>query len=191
MKGGSRMLVLSEHWLLPFELDKFNQVNEEYEAVGKADSRLTAEAAGGRGLGGVGILWHNSIGATPIGGISSDHICGIRFLVNDGDRSVMSVIWVYLPCLDQGLDCYREHLVELEKVVSESAHLGPVAVMGDFNAHLRRLCGGRGVEDPNVQGILLQETMESRTASVYALWSLHLHLLRALNCYFQVCWANL
>ena len=27
---------------------------------------------GGRGLGGIGILWHKSIGATPVGGISSD-----------------------------------------------------------------------------------------------------------------------
>ena len=118
MKGGSKVLVVSEHWLWPYELHKLNQLSEEYEAVGKADGRLTDEAAGGRGVGGVGILWHNSIGATPIAGISSDRICGIRFSVEDGDRSVMSVIGVYLPCLDLGLHCYQEHLIELERVVS-------------------------------------------------------------------------
>ena len=72
-------------------------------------------------------------GATPVGGISSDRICGIRFSVDDGDRSVMSIIGVYLPCLDQGLDCYTE---ELERVFSKSELLGPVIVLGDFNAHL-------------------------------------------------------
>ena len=45
---------------------------------------------------------------------------GIRLSVDDGDKSVMSIIGVYLACLDQGLDCYKEHLVELEIVVSES-----------------------------------------------------------------------
>ena len=29
------------------------------------------------------------------------------------------MIGVYLPCLDQGLDCYGEHLTELERVVTE------------------------------------------------------------------------
>ena len=145
MEGGSKVIVLSEHWLWPYELDKLSQISEEYEAVGKADCRLTDEADGGRGIGGIGILWHSSVGATPIGGISSDRICGIRFSVDDGVRSVMSVIGVYLPCLDQGVDCYREHLIELEMVVSESVQLGPVAVLGDFNAHLGKLCGGREV----------------------------------------------
>ena len=35
-------------------------------------------------------------------------------------NSLLSVVCVYLPCIDQGVDCYREHLVELERVVSES-----------------------------------------------------------------------
>ena len=83
-----------------------------------------------------GILWHRSIAATPISGINSDRVIGIRFSMDDGDRSVVSVIGVYLPCLDQGVDCYRDHLVELERVISESELQGPVMVLGDFNAHL-------------------------------------------------------
>ena len=31
-------------------------------------------------------------------------ICGIRFEVEDGGRSVVSVIGVYLPCIDQGME---------------------------------------------------------------------------------------
>ena len=45
--------------------------------------------------------------------------------MNDGDGSVVSVIGVYLPYLDHGVDCYREHLVELERVFSKSELLGP------------------------------------------------------------------
>ena len=56
-------------------------------------------------------------------------------------RSLFSIVGVYLPCIDQGVDCYREHLVELEHVVSESRLLGPVAVLGDLNAHLGLLEG--------------------------------------------------
>ena len=73
---------------------------------------------------------------------------GIRFSVDDGDGSVVSVIGVYLPCLDQGVDCYREHLVELERVISESELQGPVVVLGDFNAHL----GGEAGGEQNLQG---------------------------------------
>ena len=65
--------------------------------VGKADNRLTEEAGGSRGMGEIAILWEKSVGATPISGILSDHICGIRFSMDDGDRSTLSVFGVYLP----------------------------------------------------------------------------------------------
>ncbi len=154
---GSKIVVLSEHWLWPYDLHKLNDVNEEYDAVGKSDCRLNEDREGGRGCGGIGILWHKSISACPISGISSDRICGIRFSLDDGDNSVMSVIGVYLPCLDQGVDCYRDQLVELERVISDSQLLGPVVVLGDFNAHLG---GAESNGEQNLQGVLLQEVLQ-------------------------------
>ena len=47
MEEGSKVLVLAEHWLLPYELERLSQISEEYMAVGRADSRLTEEAEGG------------------------------------------------------------------------------------------------------------------------------------------------
>lgn len=41
-----------------------------------------------------------------ISGISFDRVCGVRFTMDDGDGSVMSITGVYLPCLDQDKDCY-------------------------------------------------------------------------------------
>ena len=46
MERGSKVLVLSEHWLWPLELGKFEQISGEYEATGKADGRLTEETEG-------------------------------------------------------------------------------------------------------------------------------------------------
>ena len=46
--------------------------------------------------------------------------------------------------------------MELEHVMSESRLLGPVAVLGDFNAHLGLLKG----ESQSLQGVLLQELLD-------------------------------
>ena len=53
------------------------------------------------------------------------------------------------------MDCHREYLVELECVVSKSRLLGPVAVLGDFNAHLGLL-----EVNHNLQRVLLQELLD-------------------------------
>ena len=110
-EDGSKIMVLSEHWLWPYDLHKLHDISEQYNAVGKSDSRLTEARDGGRGCGGIGILWHKSISSSPITDITSDRICGIRFSIDDGDSSVMSVVGVYLPCLDQGVDCYRTPVI--------------------------------------------------------------------------------
>ena len=70
--------------------------------------------------------------ATPVHGISSDHICAIHFKADDEDGSLVSIISVHLPCLNQGMQCYS--LLELERITSESALLGPVVILGDFSA---------------------------------------------------------
>ena len=82
------------------------------------------------------MLWHKNIAAILISEINSNSIRGIRLTVDDEDRSMLSVICVYLPCLDQGMDCYREHLVELDQIVSKLWLFGSVSVIGDFNEHL-------------------------------------------------------
>ena len=66
----------------------------------------------------------------------------------------MSVTGVYLPSIDFVLDCYKKHMKELEKVISESQLLGPVTALGDFSAHL----GGWECQQ-NLRGILLQEML--------------------------------
>ena len=75
------VLFLAEHWLWPYDLVKLNNVSDEYVGYGIAYSRFTEKGMGGKGCGGVGVLWHRSFGATPVTGISSDRICAICFRI--------------------------------------------------------------------------------------------------------------
>ena len=67
----------------------------------------------------------------------------------------MSIIGVHFP---GHRNRYYEQLIELERVVCKSALLGPVTLLGDFKAHLGKMCG-KDVEDPRV---VLQELMETK-----------------------------
>ena len=149
-----------------------NGISDDLVTTGKADSRLTAEYTGGRGCGGISILWHKSIGAVPVDGIKSDCLCAVRFSINVGVPSIMTVIGVYLPCSDQSLDCYKNHLIELGNILNESLALGQVMVLGDFNAHLGALGGLRGRGVANAQGLLISELMSRYSLIAVSLGSL-------------------
>ena len=72
-----------------------------------------------------------------------------------------------MPCLDRGLDAFVEHLLELQRVISESKLLGPAFILGDFNVLLGALGGQRGVG--NTQGVLLYEMLGRCDLSVLSL----------------------
>ena len=40
VQGGSDVIVVSEHWLWPYELHKLDEFNSEYQGLGKTDPRL-------------------------------------------------------------------------------------------------------------------------------------------------------
>ena len=84
----------------------------------------------------MGILWHKNIGTLPVEGITSDHLCTACFSIDGGIGSIVTLIGVHLPCTDQGLDCYTDHLIELENIINKSLRLGQVIVLGDFKVHV-------------------------------------------------------
>ena len=98
----------------------------------------------------------SQFGPTVVSGISSDCICAIRLGLDDGDQSQLTVIGVYLPCSEKGMDTYQDHLVELKRVISDSSMLGAVSILGNLNANLDQLGGIRGV---NVHGVLLNDML--------------------------------
>ena len=153
---GNDVIVVGEHWLWPYETERLANIHPAFSADVKTDRRLTEESTLRRGCGGIGIMWRKTLDATPIPSISSDRICGLS-IRSSNQETVFSVIGVYLPCADLGIEYYCEHLMELERLISDQQQQGPVIVMGDFNAHLGTLGGCRGVGDPNQQGMLLQQ----------------------------------
>ena len=156
-ENGCDIIAVSEHWLWPYEADRLCHIHPAFTAEVKTDNRLTDQSTLRKGCGGVGLIWKKEINATPIPSISSDRICGIRIKSSSSSTDDITIIAVYLPCSDVGMECYSEHLIELEQVVSEHQPHGPVIIMGDFNAHLGTLGGERGVGQPNQQGILLHQ----------------------------------
>ena len=57
------------------------------------------------------------------------------------------------------MDYYRDTLVDIEKIISDSTILGPVVVAGDFNAHLGKLWRPCASSTANCQGLLLGELL--------------------------------
>ena len=105
------------------------------------------------------MLWKKLLDATEISDIQSDRICGIRVKKSSVDDTSITILGVYLPCLDLGIDLFRDCLAELERVISESECMGPVIVAGDFNAHLGSMWGPRAGGNPNLQGVLLGDLL--------------------------------
>ena len=130
---------MSEHWLWPFEDDRLLSVHPDFTAEIKTDKWLTENSTLRRGCGGVGIMWIKTIHATPITSITSDRICGIHLKLPQSGGINLTIFGVYLPCSETGMEHYSEYLIELERVISEQQHHGPVVIMGNFNAHLGTL----------------------------------------------------
>ena len=82
--------------------------------------------------------------------------CSIR-LTHRRSGTTLTVIGVYLPCQDLGMDFYCTGLTELEELVIESIELGPTMVAGDYNAHLGSLVDPLGRENTNAQDYHLHQ----------------------------------
>ncbi len=162
------IVIITEHWLWPFEAHKLNQVHGNFSAEYCCDARLSDSSILRKGCGGIAVLYRKNLQVTAVLNILSDRICGIRI---KSDSSVYTILGVYMPCMDQGLDCYREHLVELERCISEGQQLGAVIIAGDLNAHIGTLGGPRGSGQPNRQGILLKDLIDRCSLHVLSLSS--------------------
>ena len=156
-EDGSDIIVVTEHRLWPYEAKRLSEVHPAFAAECSTDSRLHDKSDLARGCGGVGVMFRKSLNVSPISNVSSDRICGIRVHLTSPELSCITVLGVYLPCADQGMDAYCSALLELEHLISTSSSHGPVMIAGDFNAHLGPLGRPRGLGTPNQQGVLLHQ----------------------------------
>ena len=59
LSNQSDIILLQEHWLWPFEVQKLSSTIDSFPAFGVSDSRLCESSTLRRGCGGVAILWRN------------------------------------------------------------------------------------------------------------------------------------
>ena len=93
---GSDIILLSEHWLWPFDLHKLQVIHPDYAGFGYSDKRLDEESILIRGCGGVGFLWRKSLPITPLTSVSSGRFCVIQ-LQPENLAKAAYIIGVYLP----------------------------------------------------------------------------------------------
>ena len=66
LKHQSDIILLQEHWLWPFELQKLSSVINSFSAFGVSDLRLCESSTLRRGCGGVATLRRKSLSVTPV-----------------------------------------------------------------------------------------------------------------------------
>jgi hypothetical protein len=71
------VLVLSEHWLWPYELHKLDDIHPDFVGLGISHHRLNAECNFSRGCGGVAVLWRKNLPMSPVH-LDSDRIIVIQ-----------------------------------------------------------------------------------------------------------------
>ena len=64
-------------------------------------------------------LLRKHLDTIQVQGVASDRICGLQVKLSATDDSFLTILGVYMACLDQGIECYREHLVEVERLICE------------------------------------------------------------------------
>ena len=141
--AGSRALFAIQHVLLCFNYYlKLCHINRRH--------------AYPRGFGGVAILWKDGLQAAPIHSICSDRICAIKLEGSSSSDPCLILVPVYLPSTDYPLEVYEEYMTELERTINALQDVGPIIIMGDFNAHLKSSVN----TSQNQQGNLLQGFIE-------------------------------
>ena len=102
---GSNIIVVTEHWLWPYETKRLSEVHPDFAAECTTDSRLHENSDLIRGCGGVGVMFRKSLHVSPISSVSSDCICGIQIHLTSPDPQCITVLGVYLSCADQKHGC--------------------------------------------------------------------------------------
>ena len=151
-----QIVCVSEHWLCSNQLNKFSDIDSNFDYVCHASSKSSAETYGrGRGQGGVGILWHKRLGGvTPICEVKHDRFCAIRVQTPTGN--VINIFSVYMPSpgSDDDLSTTLDELsAVLESMEPESVNL----ICGDLNGDLGSLPGCRGVKSMTQAGGIVND----------------------------------
>jgi exonuclease III len=132
---GHDVVLLQEHWLLPYELGMLNNLHEDF--VGRGWSAVdVSKKLVGRPYGGLAVLWRSVLINKCEFEYVDDRILICSFVIG---TKRLTCINVYMPCDDGSVESMDNFLYELSKVFtvasdSELCTRGMVMILGDFNA---------------------------------------------------------
>ena len=116
------VIILSGHWLWPYELHKLDEIHPDFASFGTSDQRLNAECTLTRRCGGVAVLWRKNLPLSPVH-LDSDRIIAVQLPLKS--HGMLTVTGVYHPSSDHPLETFREYLSDLEGMISSLQRNGP------------------------------------------------------------------
>ena len=155
------VVALSEHWLHNNRLGILNEIDDNFECMGRA-SRASSEDKFGthRGQGGVAILWRKDLkGTSRIETIKHDRICGLR--IQTHNNISIAILSVYMPA-NGSRDNLSVSLDELEGVIGSLGDSVIPIVCGDFNGNMGTLGGKKGTGTPTKAGKYVKRFMDNQ-----------------------------
>lgn len=158
----SDIFVATEHWLLPEQLKFLNSIHTDFNVYGLYDKRIPTELENrtrSTGFGGIALFWRKHIQTFPI-----EHECTDRVIIalTRIENIEIYVIGVLLPSTNISIDEYKQTVEWVEKLFDEYSEIGPVFIMGDFNAHLSKHFGAKNHSRANERGLVIESFIAER-----------------------------
>ena len=132
----SDLVLLQEHWLLPFELDQLNTLHPDFFAMSKSAVDVHQSILRGRPYGGTAILFRKTL-TEYITPVNSDdpRICALKYASSIGP---VLFVCVYMPTDMNDFDSLERYNNTCAKISalftdSDAVHL---AIIGDFNCNI-------------------------------------------------------
>ena len=156
--------VLTEHWLLPEQLNFLENIHPEFKSFSRSDNRLKAnfeDRIRHTGFGGMAILYRKSLCVNPLLSVGSDRVLGIEVICND--KLKYFVFGALLPSTNFPIASYYETIEELKDLFDIFCKEGIPILAGDFNGQLSSLLSSKtNCLTTNTRGTILEKFLTDR-----------------------------
>lgn len=159
------IMVIQEHWLYPESLEFLSTIHKDFVGWGRSSDNLNLNSVWRRGKGGIGILWRRSVDnlVEQLEHVGNDRIIVIK--VTMPGESCLFIVGVYFPSANHSMEEFRRHTDLLEDTINQLCDQGMIIVLGDFNCHIGKYGGPRGLDRQNVRGRELIKIMQRQCLS--------------------------
>ena len=127
------LVLLQEHWLLPFELNLLNRVCDDFMATGVSAVNITDDVLKGRPYGGTAILYRKAFSSSVcVVDCAESRMCAIKLATSEG---LTLLVNVYMPTDVSDTDSCEEYVDICSKIATMFVDSDAVRVIvaGDFN----------------------------------------------------------